>query len=249
MISKLRLAGATAVIQYGPTWVDADAYLRREILSQNPYGVYVPPFDHPDVWAGAATLVGEVEKQLEGERPDAVVCSVGGGGLLCGIIQGLEERWGRGAVDVLAMETKGADSLARSLEKDHLVTLPAITSIATSLGAARVAAHAFELVRARPHVVVSAVLSDTDAVMGCWQLADEERLLVEPACGVSVAVCFGGRLRRLLPGLNGGSRVVIVVCGGSNVGVEALVEWRKVYGGVEGCVGGNVTGVEGSFGI
>ena len=73
--------------------------------------------------------------------------------------------------------------------------------------------------------------------MGCWRLADDERILVEPACGVSVALAYDGRLKHLIKGLTKESKVVIVVCGGSGVTIEKLVEWRKTYGSmVEGSV-------------
>lgn len=48
-------------------------------------GVYVPPFDHPDIWDGHATLVPELVEQLDGVKPAAVVLSVGGGGLFLGV--------------------------------------------------------------------------------------------------------------------------------------------------------------------
>lgn len=230
MISKIRIAGATAVIQRGATWVEADTYLREELLANDPNGVYVPPFDHQDVRAGAETIVDEVERQIQGGKPDAMVCSVGGGGLFSGVVMGLEKRWGDD-VDVLALETKGAESLAKSLEIGQLVTLPGITSIATSLGAVRVATKAFELGQ-KPNVR-SVVLDDAEAAMGCWRLADDERLLVEPACGVSISVCYDGRLKALLPRLTATSKVVIVVCGGSDVTLEKLAEYRARYGYVE----------------
>lgn len=228
MIAKIKAAGATEVIQLGDSWVDADAHL-RQILSCDPHGVYVPPFDHPDVWAGAETIVDEVEQQIEGGRPDAMVCSVGGGGLFSGTMMGLEKRWGD-EVQVLAVETQGTASLAHSLEKGEPATLPetVITGIATSLAAARVAAKAFEL--AQKTNVTSVVLTDAEAAMGCWRLADDERLLVEPACGASVAVCYGGRLMKRLPWLTPDSKVVIVICGGSNITLETLVEYRRQYG-------------------
>lgn len=230
MISKIRTAGATAVIQHGASWVEADTYLREEILTKDPNGVYLTPFDHPDLWAGSETIVDEVERQIEGGKPDVVVCSVGGGGLFSGVVMGLEKRWGDD-VDVLAMETKGAECLARSLEKGEMVTLPGITSLAASLGATRVATKAFELGQ-KPNVQ-SVVLDDAEAAMGCWRLADDERMLVELACGVSVAVCYDGRLRALRPRLTAESKVVIVVCGGSDVTLERLVEYRARYGYVE----------------
>ena len=193
--------------------------MREELLAKDANGVYVPPFDHQDVWDGAATIVEELE-----EKPDVLICSVGGGGLFCGLMRGLERK-GWGDTKVLAVETKGAESLHKSLEKGELVKLEKITSIATSLGATKVAEKAFEY--AQGPSVRSVVLGDEEAVMGCWQLADDERILVEPACGVNVALCYDGRLKKLLPGLTPGSKVVVVLCGGANVTLEALMEWRE----------------------
>ena len=225
MIAKIRTAGASRVIQHGGSWAEADQFLRDEVLANDPHGVYVPPFDHDDVRYGASTIIEELE-----ERPDAIVCSVGGGGLFSGIQLGLESR-GWKDVSVLAMETEGAESLAMSLNEGKLVTLPAITSIATSLGAKRVAQTTFDL--GRRSNVRSVVLSDAEAAMGCWRLADDERLVVEPACGVSVAVCYDGRLKQLLPKLTNESKVVVIVCGGSDITLEMLMGYRKQYADVE----------------
>ena len=225
MIAKIRTAGASRVVQHGNSWAEADKFLREELLADDPYGVYVPPFNHDDVRSGASTIVEELE-----ERPDAIVCSVGGGGLFSGIQLGLEAR-GWGDVSVLAMETEGAESLAMSLKEGELVTLPAITSIATSLGAKRVAQKTFDLGKRRN--VRSVVLSDAEAAMGCWRLADDERLIVEPACGVSVAVCYDGRLKQLLPKLTNESKIVVIICGGSDITLEMLMEYRKKYADIE----------------
>src|SRR5437762_9657824 len=94
MASKIRAAGGS-VIQIGETWKEADAYLRNELLPQDQGGIYVPPFDHPDIWSGNATVVEEVVAQMredvhDGALPDILVCSVGGGGLLNGLVQGIE---------------------------------------------------------------------------------------------------------------------------------------------------------------
>jgi len=62
--------------------------------------------------------------------------------------------------------------------------------------------------------VHSVVLSDAQAAMACVRLANEERIVVEPACGVSVAACYGQTLREVVPDFSEDSRVVIIVCGG-----------------------------------
>jgi len=232
MITKIRTAGATEVIQKGATWKEADTYLREEILaklknSPDVEGVYCPPFDDPRIWAGNATMVDEIADQLPGPgAPDAIVCSVGGGGLFNGVMEGLD-KLGWSDVSVLAMETAGADSLSQSLAKGTHITLPGITSLATSLGAVRVSDRTYELAQ-RPNVK-SVVLQDGEAAMGLWRLADDEKLLVELACGVSTAVCYDGRLKKLVPGLKGDSKVVVVVCGGSYITCEMVAEWRETF--------------------
>lgn len=233
MIAKITAAGASAVIQHGDSWKEADAYLRTEVLAKDPAGVYVPPFDHDSVWQGNSTMIAELQQQFEekGEdRPDALICSVGGGGLFTGVMMGLD-RAGWHNTRVLALETQGAHSLHNALEAGELVSLDEITSIASSLGAKRVCEKAFEYAR-RPNVK-SVVLRDAEAAMGCWRFADDERIMVEPACGVNVAVCYDGRLKKLLPGLTRESKVVVVVCGGSNVTLELLMQYREKYGWIE----------------
>lgn len=208
MKAKIRLAGGH-VITHGASWKEADDYIRG-LLEVDDQGVYCAPFDHPDVWEGNATLIGEIIDDLDG-TPDAIIASVGGGGLFCGIQVGLEDH-GLPNVPILAVETEGAASLNASLQAGELVTLPEITSIATSLGARQVASKTFELAK-RPNVK-SLVLSDAQAAMACCKLMDDERIAVEAACGVSAAVIYYGLLTKVIPNLNPESRVVLVVCGG-----------------------------------
>lgn len=237
MVEKLKTLGAD-VVQIGAHWSEADSYLREMLLGKDENGVYVPPFDHVDIWAGNGTIVDELELQLQDLGGyDAVICSVGGGGLFSGVMHGLEKHGrleeGNGKrVKVMAMETEGADSLAQSLKKGGLVRLPAITSIATSLGAAQVCEKAFEWGQRKE--VTSCVFSDAEAGMGSVCFADDERILVEAACGVSVAPAYNGTLSSLLfPELSPDDfsklNIVIIVCGGSNVTLQMLDGYRTKY--------------------
>lgn len=74
---------------------------------------------------GHASLVEELQREL-GEKPGAIVLSVGGGGLLNGVVQGLRCA-GWDDVPIVAMETLGAHSLNAAVEAGQLVTLPEIT--------------------------------------------------------------------------------------------------------------------------
>ncbi|KAL2263600.1 hypothetical protein VTK26DRAFT_6067 [Humicola hyalothermophila] len=266
MIGKLRELGAE-VVQVGASWAEADAYLRETYFSPPSSSasregggeeggkrdcvekVYVPPFDHPDVWTGASTLVDEIAAEVlpggrhAGRRIDAVVCNVGGGGLLNGIMEGLERRGkvlgprggGGAAVKVLAVETVGADSLNASVRAGGLVTLPAITSIATSLGARRVSDKTWEWKHKAGDDLISATVTDAEAAMGCVRFLDDARILVEAACGATVATAYNGDLRRYLgKGLTDEEwatrNVVLIVCGGSNISWKILEGYKKTYG-------------------
>ncbi len=98
-------------------------------FSQAVDALYISPFDHPSIWAGHSTLIDEIVGDLG--KPDAIVLSVGGGGLLCGVVEGLQ-RHELTAVPIVAVETEGTASLATSLKADQLVTLEKITGIAKS---------------------------------------------------------------------------------------------------------------------
>ena len=211
--TRQRLADLSAkVTVHGDVWDEADQRARE--LAQASGAAFIPPFDHPDIWTGHATMIEECARQ--GPRPDAVVLSVGGGGLMCGVLQGMHAA-GWSDVPLIAAETAGAASLQAAMQADRLVALPAITSIATTLGARQVAAAALDWTRRHP---VSAVqVSDADAVLACRQFADDERVLVEPACGAALAAVQQ-------PEAAGFQRLLVVVCGGSGVTLDQLQQWH-----------------------
>lgn len=65
---------------------------------------YLPPFDHEMIMKGHSTMIGEMYKQWiemgnSDIKPDAIICSVGGGGLLGGILEGCSKTpWNDGTV-------------------------------------------------------------------------------------------------------------------------------------------------------
>jgi L-serine/L-threonine ammonia-lyase len=197
----LRAYGARVIV-HGDAWDDADVHARQ--LAASADAAYIPPFDHPVIWEGHASLVDEM--RFSGPRPDVVVVAVGGGGLMCGVLEGLQ-RGGWQDVKVIAVETQGCESLHRSMLAGELVTLPAITSIAKSLGARRVAAAA--LAWTRRHPVTSAVVSDHSAIKAAVRFAHRHRVLVEPACGAALAVVHENHAA-----LGDAACVAVVVCGG-----------------------------------
>ncbi len=220
VIARIRDIGAEVIV-HGNVWERANQHALQ--LCQQANTIYIPPFDHADIWDGNATLIDEAVAQCaeQGSSFDAVICSVGGGGLMSGVLQGLH-RNGLQDVPLIAVETDGAASLHAAIQADELVSLPAITSIATTLGASKVAAEAFNWTHR--HTVHSIVVSDTQAVAACLSFVDDMRTLVEPACGAALAVAYQN-----LPVLQPFKRPLIVVCGGIGVNLAALATWKEQF--------------------
>lgn len=263
MRSKLLALGAE-VHSVGSVWAEADGHLRKELLAHDPAGIYVPPFDHPDIWTGAASIVSELREQLPGNGGDsthddatslhnddsvpihAIVCSVGGGGLVNGLVQGVESAaWPAGKPTILAVETVGADSLNSSVRAGEHVTLPGITSIAKSLGATRVSEETWRWAQhsgaggKATGPLVSHTVSDADAAVAAVRFADDARALIEVACGATIAVAYNGDLRRLVGGQDTDEEwakrnVVLEVCGGAGVSLDVLNDYRKEYAASSG---------------
>ncbi len=197
------------MIVHGASFQEANLLARSMVT---PTDAFIHPFDDPLLWEGHASMIDEVARA--GIKPGAVILSVGGGGLMCGVIAGLR-RNGLHGVPVIAVETEGAASLARSMEAGQRIELPAITSIATSLGARQVAEQAFTWTR--EHDVRSRVVSDRAAVSACLRFYEEHGIVVEPACGASLAVFYEGA-----PAPD----TLVIACGGVTATLEQLHAWR-----------------------
>lgn len=203
------------VVVHGSSWQEANALAQTLIGAED---AFIHPFDDPLLWAGHASLIDEVA--ASGFKPDAVVLSVGGGGLLSGVVEGLT-RNGWHDVPVLAVETDGAASLHAAMQAGHTVELERIDSVATSLGAKRVAEQAMTCTRRHP--VQSHRVSDRAALEACERFLLDHRVLVEPACGAALALAY-------TPGALGSyQQVLVVVCGGATATLEQIRAW------LEGC--------------
>lgn len=218
---ELIAAEGAKVIVHGESWVEAHE-LATEMAQDGATPSRVAllhPFENPVTWGGHASMVAEMAQQ--GPKPDAVVLSVGGGGLLIGVAQGLDEA-GWGDVPILAVETEGAASLHGSrLAREH-ITLDKITTIATTLGAKQVSPSAWEL--AKNGRATTRLVSDAQAVAACARFLDDHRILVEPACGAALATVYDG-----CDFLADKQTIAVIVCGGAGISLSQLNGWRKIY--------------------
>ncbi|GHP05475.1 hypothetical protein PPROV_000422500 [Pycnococcus provasolii] len=229
----LRGYGAQVKVE-GDMWSQANDAAMREVERRNdeakrPVAKLMHPFDDPIMWEGHATLIEECYHDMSHlPPPSAVVCSVGGGGLLMGVLAGLKNTPSWSDVPVIAVETVGANCLSRSLDAKGVVELDAITSVAKSLGANKTTQLIYDTCASAVErgVLKSAVIDDAAAVQGAVTFLEAHRCIVEPACGAAVAATLpsGGAAFEMAKSLHETRKgpVLVVACGGAVATVSSL---------------------------
>lgn len=212
--------------------------------------VSVPAYNHEWLWEGHASLISEIAEQLpQGVTPDAILCAVGGGGLLGGILTGCKNA-GWSNVPVVALETHGAACFYHSLllntlpnyklpdgatasrpETDgpQLATLDAITSQASSLGARSPSLGVLKLALAHAGGIIPVSVSDEHAMRAAIEFADEQKILVELACATALVPAFESRVAERLFNSGGSGpkkTVVFIVCGGYKITLDDLEQYK-----------------------
>ena len=222
MVQKIKSKGATVIVG-GENWNQADQSA-QEAVDSTIGALYCPPFDNPLIWEGNSSIISELAMQINKfslfeshgvQFPDAIILSVGGGGLLRGVQMGLEQL-GMSKTKIIAMETEGAASFARAPNR-----LTSIDSIATTLGSLYVV----EDTLSSPIETISMVVSDKEAVDACFKYAQDYRTLVEPACGAALAA-LSSKNRNKLKDM-GVKSCIVIVCGGSAVSVDLLMSYKN----------------------
>ena len=167
-------------------------------------GVYLSPYNHPDVIAGAGTVALELIEALP--QFDVVVVPLGGGGLASGI--GLAIKAVAPNATVVGVEAEASTPFTLSLEAGRITTLTPRPSLADGLvGNLEPGSMTLPLVEQ----VVDHVVTVTEEEIGRAMkgLATEERLIVEGAGAAATAAVIAGKASAP------GRRVVSIVSGGN----------------------------------
>jgi threonine dehydratase len=194
--ARLRELGAQVVVG-GAAYAEAlEACLARQ---QQTGALLTHAYDQPEVVAGAGTLAREIQEQ--GGRPDSVLVSVGGGGLIAGIAG-----WFGQEVRVVALEPEGAPTLHAARTAGQPVDVAVSGIAADSLGARRIGAIAWEITQR--HVRDALLLPDQAIRAAQLWLWKEMKLAVEPAASLGLAALQSGAYRA-----GAHEKVCLVICG------------------------------------
>ncbi|MDP3616351.1 MAG: threonine/serine dehydratase [Rhodoferax sp.] len=194
--ARLRQLGATVVVT-GAAYAQAqEACVTRQRSSG---ALLMHAYDQIEVVAGAGTLAAEIEAQAG--RPDSVLVSVGGGGLIGGIAAWFEDR-----VRVVALEPTLTPTLFQARQMGQPVDVAVSGIAADSLGAKRIGEIAWNVTQR--HVRDALLLSDEAIRAAQLWLWSELKLALEPAAALGLAALQSGAYQ---PHPN--ETVCLVLCG------------------------------------
>ena len=174
--------------------------------------VHLHGYDDPDIIAGNGTVGLEFARQSP--LISHVFVSVGGGGFCCGVATGLHVA--NPTVVVHGVETVGAETVTKALAANAPVPIHP-HSIARTLCAPFATERT--LLGVKELISEITVVPDAEAVRGMKLLLEQEKILVEPAAGCTLAAAA-----QLAPSLPADVQVGLVLCG-SNVALADAVEW------------------------
>ena len=178
-IAAVEARGAKVVL-FGDSY--SDAYAHALALQKRSGGVFVHPYDDPDVIAGQGTIGMEILRQHQGPL-DAIFVAIGGGGLVSGIAAYVKRV--RPEVQVIGVQPEDSDAMARSIEAGRRVKLAHVGLFADGVAVKQVGKETFRLVR---QYVDDIIRVDTDAI--CAALKDvfeDTRSILEPAGALAIA--------------------------------------------------------------
>lgn len=189
------------VILHGRDFAEARAEADR-IAAEGPR--YIHGFDDPDIIAGQGTLGLEILEQVR--DVDAIICPVGGGGLLAGVCVAVKSI--RPSVEVIAVESVCTGNLTAAMKAGRPARVPRRATLADGLATLTVGANAFGLIRRRVDRVVR--VQERWISLAILRMLELEKTVVEGAAAAPLAALMSGRV----PGLRG-KKIALVVCGGN----------------------------------
>ena len=173
--------------------------------------LFVSPYSHPDVIAGAGTIGLEL---LEQEPDlDAIAVPVGGGGLVAGIAIAVKSN--QRPIEVVGVEVEASTPFRRSLAAGRIVPVEVHPTLADGLaGNLDPETITFEYVRRL--VDRMSMVSEPQLQQAIVGLLREERIIAEGAGATAVAAVLGSALETR------GRRIAVVISG-ANIDIDKLM--------------------------
>ncbi|KAJ8515516.1 hypothetical protein ONZ45_g7063 [Pleurotus djamor] len=219
----------------------------KEAVKAEEKVVMIPSYDSPLIWEGHAPMIEEMHRRID-EKPDVIFCSVGGGGLLGGIIKGCQSV-GWDDVPIITMETIGSNCFYHTIQLQrnptHILPQDVVpieneedglklaffekfsSRASGSLGASSPAPGVVKMALGRAGGIKCVSIPDELGMKAGLLFTDEHKMLVELACSTTLAAAYVPSLfRKLVP--PDAKKAVFVVCGGFKVSLGEMAEFKGI---------------------
>ncbi len=208
-IASVRRLGGHVVL-HGNTYDEAKDHAFA--LAEEQGKTYIPPYDHPLVIAGQATVAVECLQQHP-NHPRIVFVPVGGGGLIAGMAAYIKAT--NPDIRIIGVEPDEAPCMFHALQQDKRVELEKIGIFADGAAVRQAGEETFRIAR---ELVDEILLVDVDAICAAVKdIFEDTRSIPEPAGALALA-----GLKQYVARERCSGQELIAVFSGANVNFDRL---------------------------
>ncbi len=199
-VEATRRYGANVELQ-GLTFDEALEYaigLQKEIGA-----MFVHPFDDDAVIAGQGTVGLEIMEQLP--EVDAVICPIGGGGLIAGIAVAIKTL--KPSVKIIGVESNACPSMKQSLLARKPIVTESLPTMADGIAVKKPGSITYEIIKEYVDEVVT--VEEMEIARTMLLLLERNKLLVEGSGATALAALLYHKIplegRNVVPIITGGN--------------------------------------------
>lgn len=189
------------IVQYGEGVTES--FEKAWEIQRETGATFIHAFDDPDIIAGQGTVALEILSDLP--DVDAIVTSIGGGGLISGIATVVKTL--KPDVKIIGVEAAGAAPMRASLDAGQLVAVDRAVTIADGICVKACGPHTYAITRDLVDDVVT--VDDDEIIRAVLLLMERCKMVVEGAGAAGVAAALSGKLNIK------GMKTAIVLSGGN----------------------------------
>lgn len=175
---------------------------------QNNY-IFIHPYDDMDIIEGQSTIAHEIINEI---YPDYILTSVGGGGLISGIVKYMDSynnnTNNNNQCEIIGIEPLGASSLTESLLKKDRILLDNIDTFVDGASVSQIGVNNYEILKNT--IKNTIIVSNPHISHELINMYQNEGIVLEPA-GV-MPICALETIKNDIKGKN----VVCILSGGNN---------------------------------
>jgi threonine dehydratase len=214
-VEALRYWG-TKIELYGNDCVEAECFARESAAKRGE--VFISPYNDPDIIVGQGTVGVDIKAQMElfspGNKTDAVLVPVGGGGLISGIagyLKSVDKR-----IEMIGCQPENSAVMYESMKAGRIISQESKPTVSDgTAGGIEPGSITFELCQQLVDDML--LVSESEIIMALQLILERHHLLVEGAGALTVAA-FLKNITRFK------KKNVVLVLSGRKIGFSQLKE-------------------------